>query len=312
MRAQGRPVHDAPGAFRLMQPCQTHCPLLPFATLCHCRCRPPPPQVRRPAGGGGSHQAAGGGAPSGRHAGGGGRRGVGGGRTGGWPALLRSALPAGVPPGARAGGALMPPPAVCIPTAHLLCIRTSTHTHTHAHFKAPTTRRLYRNLHAHLQIGPEEIAGVVSRWTGIPVSRLQQTEREKLLSLKEQLHRCAVQYGATCCCTARGGARRCSSGCAGRRSPAAAPVPCMGFAVWVKAGDRPQAAGRGQRGLCKLGQGLLVQARAPKASMAEACTARCNSGALHACAPPVHPPPTPPHPAPSRRTPPCPCTTGAW
>lgn len=32
-------------------------------------------------------------------------------------------------------------------------------------------------------MGPEEIATVVSRWTGIPVVRLQQTEREKLLHL---------------------------------------------------------------------------------------------------------------------------------
>ncbi len=36
-------------------------------------------------------------------------------------------------------------------------------------------------------VGPEEIATVVSRWTGIPVSRLQQTERDKLLHLKEEL-----------------------------------------------------------------------------------------------------------------------------
>lgn len=34
------------------------------------------------------------------------------------------------------------------------------------------------------EVGPEEIAAVVSRWTGIPVNRLQQTEREKLLHLK--------------------------------------------------------------------------------------------------------------------------------
>jgi ATP-dependent Clp protease ATP-binding subunit ClpA len=32
---------------------------------------------------------------------------------------------------------------------------------------------------------------VVARWTGIPVTRLQQTEREKLLRLREELHRCA-------------------------------------------------------------------------------------------------------------------------
>ncbi|MEV2268587.1 ATP-dependent chaperone ClpB [Nonomuraea africana] len=34
----------------------------------------------------------------------------------------------------------------------------------------------------------EEIAGIVSRWTGIPVSRLQEGERDKLLRLDEILH----------------------------------------------------------------------------------------------------------------------------
>jgi ATP-dependent Clp protease ATP-binding subunit ClpB len=34
----------------------------------------------------------------------------------------------------------------------------------------------------------EEIASIVSRWTGIPVSRLQESEREKLLRLDEVLH----------------------------------------------------------------------------------------------------------------------------
>jgi ATP-dependent Clp protease ATP-binding subunit ClpB len=34
----------------------------------------------------------------------------------------------------------------------------------------------------------EEIAGIVSRWTGIPVSRLEEGEREKLLRLDEILH----------------------------------------------------------------------------------------------------------------------------
>jgi len=34
----------------------------------------------------------------------------------------------------------------------------------------------------------EEIASIVSRWTGIPVSRLQEGEKEKLLRLDEQLH----------------------------------------------------------------------------------------------------------------------------
>lgn len=39
------------------------------------------------------------------------------------------------------------------------------------------------------QVGPDEIATVVARWTGIPVSRLRQTERDKLLSLKDELHK---------------------------------------------------------------------------------------------------------------------------
>jgi ATP-dependent Clp protease ATP-binding subunit ClpB len=38
----------------------------------------------------------------------------------------------------------------------------------------------------------EEIANIVSRWTGIPVSRLQEGEREKLLRLDSVLHRRVV------------------------------------------------------------------------------------------------------------------------
>lgn len=38
-------------------------------------------------------------------------------------------------------------------------------------------------------VGPDEIADVVSRWTGIPVKKLSQTEREKLLELNDELHK---------------------------------------------------------------------------------------------------------------------------
>ena len=38
------------------------------------------------------------------------------------------------------------------------------------------------------QVGAEEIAEVVSRWTGIPVSRMMQGEREKLLQMEQKLH----------------------------------------------------------------------------------------------------------------------------
>ena len=33
----------------------------------------------------------------------------------------------------------------------------------------------------------EDIAGVVSSWTGIPVSRLQEAEKEKLVHMEERL-----------------------------------------------------------------------------------------------------------------------------
>lgn len=42
------------------------------------------------------------------------------------------------------------------------------------------------------EVGSEEIADVVSKWTGIPVSRMLQSEREKLLHLEEELHRRVV------------------------------------------------------------------------------------------------------------------------
>ncbi len=39
------------------------------------------------------------------------------------------------------------------------------------------------------EVGSEEIAEIVSRWTGIPVSRMLQSEREKLLHLENELHK---------------------------------------------------------------------------------------------------------------------------
>jgi ATP-dependent Clp protease ATP-binding subunit ClpB len=48
-------------------------------------------------------------------------------------------------------------------------------------------RRLLRQ-----EVGPDEIAEVVSAWTGIPVTRMMETERAKLLVLEERLHRRVV------------------------------------------------------------------------------------------------------------------------
>lgn len=38
------------------------------------------------------------------------------------------------------------------------------------------------------EVGPEDIAEIVAKWTGIPVTRLMESEREKLLRLGQQLH----------------------------------------------------------------------------------------------------------------------------
>ena len=42
------------------------------------------------------------------------------------------------------------------------------------------------------EVDAEEIAEVVSRWTGIPVSRMLQSEKQKLLSLEAELHKRVV------------------------------------------------------------------------------------------------------------------------
>lgn len=39
------------------------------------------------------------------------------------------------------------------------------------------------------KVGPEQIAEVVSRWTGIPVTKLNQTEKQRLLELGKHLHK---------------------------------------------------------------------------------------------------------------------------
>lgn len=39
------------------------------------------------------------------------------------------------------------------------------------------------------EVSPEDIAQVVSRWTGIPVTKMMQSEKEKLIHLEEELHK---------------------------------------------------------------------------------------------------------------------------
>lgn len=42
------------------------------------------------------------------------------------------------------------------------------------------------------EVGSEEIAEIVSKWTGIPVNKMLQSEREKLLHMEEELHKRVV------------------------------------------------------------------------------------------------------------------------
>ncbi len=46
-----------------------------------------------------------------------------------------------------------------------------------------------------LQVTGEDIAGVVSDWTGIPVNKLTREESEQLLDMEESLHKCIVGQG---------------------------------------------------------------------------------------------------------------------
>jgi ATP-dependent Clp protease ATP-binding subunit ClpC len=42
------------------------------------------------------------------------------------------------------------------------------------------------------EVGEEEIAGIVSQWTGIPIFRLEEKESEKLLKIEEEIHKRVV------------------------------------------------------------------------------------------------------------------------
>ncbi|MEO2046622.1 MAG: AAA family ATPase, partial [Pirellulales bacterium] len=53
--------------------------------------------------------------------------------------------------------------------------------------KLAAGRRLLRQ-----EVGPEEIAEVVSTWTGIPITRMMETERARLLELEDRLHQRVV------------------------------------------------------------------------------------------------------------------------
>ncbi len=54
------------------------------------------------------------------------------------------------------------------------------------------TERLEDAKYVKLEVGEDEVAEVVSRWTNIPLSKLLETEREKLLRLEAELHQRVV------------------------------------------------------------------------------------------------------------------------
>jgi hypothetical protein len=104
------------------------------------------------------------------------------------------------------------------------------------------------------QVGAEEIAEVVSRATGIPVSKMMQGEREKLLQMEDQIAR------------ARGGSRR------GHRRGLA-----MQFVGLVQVCLIPRAR---RVHFCFWAQQVLVKQNCVKPWLASCLTAKTTSFAL--------------------------------
>ena len=50
----------------------------------------------------------------------------------------------------------------------------------------------------HESVTDEEISKIVSRWTGIPVSKLTESERNKTLHLDEELHKRVIGQDEGC------------------------------------------------------------------------------------------------------------------
>src|SRR3546814_5107162 len=64
-----------------------------------------------------------------------------------------------------------------------------------------------------------DIASVVSKWTGIPVDRMLEGEREKLLSMEANLHKRVIGQDEAIRSEERRGGKECVSTCRSRRSP---------------------------------------------------------------------------------------------
>ncbi|MCA9081932.1 MAG: AAA family ATPase, partial [Planctomycetaceae bacterium] len=68
------------------------------------------------------------------------------------------------------------------------------------------------------EVGPEEIAQVVSAWTGVPVSRMLQTEREKLLHMESLIHQRMINQSEAVSAVANA-VRRSRAGLADKNRP---------------------------------------------------------------------------------------------
>lgn len=75
------------------------------------------------------------------------------------------------------------------------------------------TMRLLRN-----KVTDAEIAEVLARWTGIPVSRMMESEREKLLRMEQELHHRVIGQNEAVDAVSNA-IRRSRAGLAGPESP---------------------------------------------------------------------------------------------
>src|SRR3546814_2648036 len=69
------------------------------------------------------------------------------------------------------------------------------------------------------EVNDGDIASVVSKWTGIPVDRMLEGEREKLLSMEANLHKRVIGQDEAIRSEERRGGKECVSTCRSRRSP---------------------------------------------------------------------------------------------
>ena len=58
--------------------------------------------------------------------------------------------------------------------------------------------------HDHLTVTAEDVAEVVSKWTGVPLQNLKESDSERLLHLEDELHKRSYRAGRGCPCSGTG------------------------------------------------------------------------------------------------------------